>query len=348
MNEEKEIKEEVKIEESQIKEEQQSKHLMEERQDEQKAITEEVYEDVQEPEEKQDENAEDKEEPQAVDVEEKEEISQEAEEVKEEKKEEVVEESKDEEKKIEEEITKEKEEEPPKEIVEEGKEEEQKEEAEEKVEVEEKVKEEEQKVEEEVEEEKVEEETEIEEEKTEEEIKVEGASWYIIHTYSGHEYRVKERIEQRAESMNMKHKIAKVMVPEEETVEIKNNKRIEKTSNMFPGYVFVEMILDEETWFLIRKTTGVAKFLGPKSKPIPVTEKEMLRVLQQTGVKSKKIEVDFEVGELIKVIGGPFRGYSGGINEIFPDRGKLKAKISIFGRETPVELDFNQVEKVIK
>lgn len=189
------------------------------------------------------------------------------------------------------------------------------------------------------------------EEETGEEVKEETSekpSWYIIHTYSGHEYKVKERIEQRAESMNMSHKITKVIVPEEESVEIKNNKRVERTNKMFPGYVFVEMILDNETWFLIRKIPGVSKFLGPKSTPLPVTEKEMLRVLQQTGVKTKKIEVDFEIGELIKVISGPFRGYQGGINEIFPDRGKLKAKISIFGRETPVELDFDQVEKVIK
>lgn len=191
----------------------------------------------------------------------------------------------------------------------------------------------------------------VEEEKAEEKQESEyqeKPSWYIIHTYSGHEYKVKERIEQRSQAMNITNKITKVIVPEEESVEIKNNKRQEKTNKMFPGYVFVEMVLDNETWFLIRKIPGVSKFLGPKSMPLPVTEKEMLRVLQQTGVKTKKIEVDFEIGELIKVISGPFRGYQGGINEIFPDRGKLKAKISIFGRETPVELDFDQVEKVIK
>jgi len=174
-----------------------------------------------------------------------------------------------------------------------------------------------------------------------------GRCWYIIQCYSGHEYKVRSRVETLIEGSAFKGKIFRVLVPEEEVVEIKNNKRVERVVKIFPGYVFVQMLPEESVCFEIRQLPGVAKFVGSKTAPTPVTEDDILKVLRKVGDKTKKIDVDFEIGEVIKVIGGPFRGYTGPINEINGERGKLKALISIFGRETPVELDFDQVEKTV-
>ena len=175
----------------------------------------------------------------------------------------------------------------------------------------------------------------------------EKGNWYILQCYTGHEYKVKTRIEQLIEGGSHDGMIYRVLVPEEETIEIKNNKRVEKITRIYPGYCFVKMIEDEEVFFEVRRLPGVAKFVGTKSSPTPVVEEEILKVLRKVGDKTKKIDVDFEIGETIKVIGGPFRGYSGPISEINIERGKLKAMISIFGRETPVELEFDQVEKTV-
>ncbi len=179
------------------------------------------------------------------------------------------------------------------------------------------------------------------------EASVAKGAWYIIQCYSGQEYKVKRRVEQLMEELPLSEKVIRVLVPEEETIEIKNNKRIERVSKIFPGYIFIESIMDEFVWYELRRISGVAKFVGSKTGPVPVTEDEILKVLRKMGEKTKKIEVDFEISEVIKVISGPFRGYSGSIAEINPERGKLKALISIFGRETPVELDFNQVERAV-
>jgi transcriptional antiterminator NusG len=176
----------------------------------------------------------------------------------------------------------------------------------------------------------------------------ENAVWYIVQCLTGKEYRVRERIVELIEVEKLQNYIFRVLVPEEETIEIKNNKRQEKTIKLYPGYVFVKMLLDNEMFYKIRQLGGVAKFIGTKSAPSPVTEEDILKVLRKVGDKTKKIDIDFEVGEMVKVIEGPFRGYMGPISEINADRGKLKALISIFGRETPVELDFDQVEKVVK
>jgi len=146
----------------------------------------------------------------------------------------------------------------------------------------------------------------------------------------------------------LEDRIFRVLVPEEETIEIKNNKRLEKTTKIFPGYLFVHVVLDESLYYDLRNIMGVSKFVGTKTHPTPVTEDEILKVLRKVGDKTKKIDVDFEEGEVIKVISGPFRGYSGPISEINVDRGTLKALISIFGRETPVKLDFDQVEKAVE
>ena len=177
-------------------------------------------------------------------------------------------------------------------------------------------------------------------------INQEGLNWYIIQCFSLYEKKVQDRIFQMMTD-ELKDVVYRVLLPEEETVEIKNNERKEKIKKMFPGYLFVQMKPDETAWYLLRRLPGVAKLVGTRNEPTPVSEEEINRVLRQVGEKSKKIEVDFELNESIKVISGPFRGYVGVISEINPDRGKLKSLISIFGRETPVELDFDQVEKYV-
>lgn len=185
------------------------------------------------------------------------------------------------------------------------------------------------------------------EEKIEEpEVKPEP-KWYIIQALTGQEDRVKERIENSLEELNLKDKIFRVLVPEEETVEIKGDKRIERKRKMYPGYVFVEMLLDEDTWYKIRSTNGVARFIGGKTKPQAVTDREMQRVLKQLGIKEKEIKVEFEVGEPIRIISGSFRGYTGSVAEVSAAKSKIKAMINIFGRDTSVEVDFDRVEKII-
>ena len=179
-------------------------------------------------------------------------------------------------------------------------------------------------------------------------LEVRNKNWYIVQCYSNQEMKVQARIESLIQDQSLTDKIFQVLIPKEETVEIKNNKRMEKTVKIFPGYIFIEMIPDEEVYFQIRRLPGVSKFIGSKFSPLPVTQDDILRVLRKSGDKSKKIEVDFLVGDFVKVVSGPFRGYAGPISEINIERGKLKAKISIFSRETPVELDFDQVEKMVQ
>ncbi|MFA5104129.1 MAG: transcription termination/antitermination protein NusG [Candidatus Margulisiibacteriota bacterium] len=171
--------------------------------------------------------------------------------------------------------------------------------------------------------------------------------WYIVQTLTGQEDRVKSRIETTVEELGLKERILRVLVPEEETVEIRGDKRVERKRKMYPGYVFVEMILDEDTWYKIRSTAGVARFIGGKTSPVPVTDREMQRVLKQLGIKEKEITVEFSVGEPVRIISGSFRGYTGSVYEINAAKSKLKAMINIFGRDTSVEVDFDRVEKVI-
>jgi len=171
--------------------------------------------------------------------------------------------------------------------------------------------------------------------------------WYIVQTLTGLEDKVKSRIEKEIENHTWSDRIFRVLVPEEETVEIKGDKRIERKKKMYPGYVFVEMILDDDVWFVIRQTNGVARFIGGKTQPVPVLEREMQRVLKQIGIKEKEITVEFTVGEAIRIISGSFRGYTGSVSEINAAKSKLKAMINIFGRDTSVEVDFDRVEKII-
>jgi len=190
----------------------------------------------------------------------------------------------------------------------------------------------------------------VQEEKAPEDLTIEKVGepkWYIVQTLTGQEDKVKSRIETTVEELGLKERILRVLVPEEETVEIKGDKRIERKRKMYPGYVFVEMILDEDTWYKIRSTAGVARFIGGKTSPVAVTDREMQRVLKQLGIKEKEITVEFSMGEPIRIISGSFRGYTGSVAEINAAKSKLKAMINIFGRDTSVEVDFDRVEKVV-
>lgn len=183
-----------------------------------------------------------------------------------------------------------------------------------------------------------------------EEVKVELPAgerrWYVIQTFTGQEDRVKQSIEQTVALAGLQNRVFQVLVPTEETVEIKAGKRVEKIRKMFPGYVFLEMVLDEMSWYQIRQTQGVARFIGTKVSPTPVSDKEMQRVLKQLG-KEEKLEITFEKGEGVRVISGPFRGYTGTVDEVNGEKGKLKVLINIFGRDTPVEVNFEHAQRIV-
>ena len=171
--------------------------------------------------------------------------------------------------------------------------------------------------------------------------------WYIVHTYSGYENKVKVNLEKRIEYMNMGEKIFRIEVPQKTVVQMKGGKKQEKEETVFPGYVLVEMIMDEDSWYVVRHTSGVTKFVGSVKKPIPVKESEIKRILyNQQQSQVTKVQLDVKVGEQVKIISGPFADFVGSITEVYPDKAKLRANVSIFGRETPVELEYNQIQKV--
>ncbi|AKX95333.1 transcription termination/antitermination protein NusG [Moorella thermoacetica] len=171
-------------------------------------------------------------------------------------------------------------------------------------------------------------------------------AWYVIHTYSGYENKVKANLEKRVESMNMGDKIFRVVVPMEDEVQIKDGKRKIVKRKVYPGYVMVEMVLTDASWYVVRNTPGVTGFVGTGNKPIPLREEEVDQILQQMGVEEPRPRIDVTVGENVRVTSGPFENFIGSIEEIMPDKGKLRVLVSMFGRETPIELDFNQIEKI--
>ncbi|KAB3526722.1 transcription termination/antitermination protein NusG [Alkaliphilus serpentinus] len=166
------------------------------------------------------------------------------------------------------------------------------------------------------------------------------AKWYVVHTYSGHEKKVMVNIEKMVENRGMEDLIVEVKVPTEETVEIKNGKKKIKETKLFPGYVLVKMIMTDETWYLVRNTRGVTGFVGPSSKPIPLTDKEV----RDMGVEEIRHEINMKVGDSVRVISGPFESFIGSIEYINMEKQTFKVRISMFGRETPVELEFYQVQ----
>lgn len=170
--------------------------------------------------------------------------------------------------------------------------------------------------------------------------------WYVVHTYSGYENKVKANLEKRIETMEKQDEIFRVLVPMEDEVEIKDGKRKISKKKVFPGYVLVEMLMNDESWYVVRNTPGVTGFVGSGSKPIPLQEGEVKVILRQMGLDEARAKVDYEVGQSLKVVHGPFTGFVGVVDGILADKGKLKVLVSMFGRETPVELDFNQVEEL--
>lgn len=169
--------------------------------------------------------------------------------------------------------------------------------------------------------------------------------WYAIHTYSGHEEKVAESILQRIKSIDMADLIFDAIVPKEKQIEIKNGKRKIIDKKIFQGYVLVEMNLTDESWFVVRNTPGVTGFVGTSTMPTPVSEKEIAKIKKRMGVEDPKHNIEFVHGEIVAIIDGPFKGFDGAVEEIDESKGKIKVMVSMFGRETPVELDALQVKK---
>jgi transcriptional antiterminator NusG len=173
--------------------------------------------------------------------------------------------------------------------------------------------------------------------------------WYVCHTYSGYENKVKTNLEKRVESMGMEDKIFRVLVPQEEALETKNGKRRTVMRKVFPGYVLVEMIMTDDSWYVVRNTPGVTGFVGSSgsgSKPTPLLPEEAEAILKQMGIEAPKPAFDLSIRQQVKVTAGPFTDFVGVIEEVMPDKEKVRVMLSMFGRETPVELDYTQVEKV--
>jgi len=170
--------------------------------------------------------------------------------------------------------------------------------------------------------------------------------WYVLHTYSGYEDAVADSLRQRIESLDMGDKIFKVLVPKEKQIEIKNGKRKVVEKKIFPGYVLVKMIVGEESWYVVRNTPSVTGFIGSGTVPVPISDKEMETIKKRMRVEEPKHKIDLKIGDLVHINDGPFKEYDGAVGEIDDARGKIKVLVSIFGRETPVELDFLQVKKV--
>lgn len=175
-----------------------------------------------------------------------------------------------------------------------------------------------------------------------------GRRWYVIHTYSGYENKVKANLEHRIQSMDMGDKIFQVLVPTEEEIEIKNGKRHPVERKIFPGYVLVEMVMGDDSWYVVRNTPGVTSFVGSGNKPTELSETEVRQILRQIKLDAPKYKVAFTKGEAVRVTDGPFTDLHGVVDEVNPERNKVKVLVSIFGRETPVELDFLQIEKLVK
>ncbi len=173
--------------------------------------------------------------------------------------------------------------------------------------------------------------------------------WYVVNTYSGHENRVKENLEKRVESMGIQDSLFRIVVAEEPEIEIKNGKTVEKMKNMFPGYVFVEMKMTDEAWYVVRNTPGVTGFIGSSgggAKPFPVSPVEMESILRRMGQSDKKVTVDFEVGDMVKILTGPFSGMEGKVSAMNDQTQTASVMTMLFGRETPTDIAYNDLEKV--
>ena len=171
-------------------------------------------------------------------------------------------------------------------------------------------------------------------------------NWYVIHTYSGYEDAVAKNLKQRIESLGMEDKIFNVIVPKEKKIKIKSGKRKTVEEKIYPGYVLVEMMVTDESWYVVRNTPRVTGFLGAGTTPIPVSKADMDDLKKRMEVAEPEFTIDFEVGANVKIIDGPFKGFEGKVSEIDKDKGKIKVLVNMFGRDTPVELDSLQLKKV--
>lgn len=175
-----------------------------------------------------------------------------------------------------------------------------------------------------------------------------GRAWYAIHTYAGYENAVARNLKQRIESLGLQEKIFSVVVPTEHTVKIKGGRRVEEDEKIYPGYVLVEMIVDDQSWFVVRNTPRVTGFVGSGVNPVPLQQKEVDELLgrMQAAVGTVKHAIDLQVGDAVVIVDGPFKELDGKVGEVDESRGKVKVLVAMFGRETPVELDFLQVKRI--
>lgn len=177
---------------------------------------------------------------------------------------------------------------------------------------------------------------------------MEEKKWYVVNTYSGHEAKVKEKLDMRINSMEMQENIFRVIVPERKEVEIKDGKKKEKIKKLFPGYVLVEMIMSDESWYIVRNTPGVTGFLGSSgkgAKPVPLYDDEVERIFKEIGYTGENVVINYEVGDKVKITDGPFKMLAGKIIELNTDEGKATVAIDLFGQETNVDLELTQFTK---
>jgi transcription termination/antitermination protein NusG len=172
-----------------------------------------------------------------------------------------------------------------------------------------------------------------------------GRAWYVVHCYSGYENKVRHNLEQRIDTMGMKDKIFDVVVPTEEEIEVKDGKRRSVERRVFPGYILVNMIMTEESWYVVRNTPGVTGFVGMGNNPTPLRPEEVSQIIKRMEADAPRIKVTFKSGERVRIVDGPFNDFRGTVSEIDMERAKVRVMVNFFGRETPVELDFLQVEK---
>lgn len=173
-------------------------------------------------------------------------------------------------------------------------------------------------------------------------------AWYVIHTYSGFENKVKASIEQKSAALGLSDKISNILIPTEEVVELKKGKKTVSTRKFFPGYILIKMEMNDELWYLVKNTPKVTGFVGPGTKPVPISEDEAAEIIRQveSGGERPRHRVLYVAGETVRIIDGPFTNFSGIVEGVKPDKGRLKVMVSIFGRSTPVDLDFLQVERI--
>jgi len=171
-------------------------------------------------------------------------------------------------------------------------------------------------------------------------------NWYVIHTYSGYEDAVAKNLKQRIESLGMEDKIFNVIVPKEKKIKIKDGKRKVVEEKIYPGYVLVEMIVTDDSWYVVRNTPNVTGFVGAGTTPVPVAKEEIEILKKRMGVEEPQYKIEVKIGDLVKIIDGPFKDFDGKVSEIDEERGKIKALVNIFGRDTPVELDSLQIKKI--